>query len=272
MTTSNSLPDVQSQPFTRASVPLFAGIDQVRVRLLLPQVGESVGYLRLGAQVPDGKRGVHMSRLYREFLHEGIDIVPLDGSLPERVERTAHAQESHELTMVAGGEFLISRGAPITASLGLHPFKFAVRANWNAGVLRWTTRLQGVALLGCPCSKALSQEAGFHNQRALLTMDVEGLAPHRVTDLLGAVDVAASSPVYPVLRREDEKEVIDAIARADRYRFVEDAASALWAELARLNFDGVSLHVRSLESIHAHDAVAWAGPVGESLGIPGAVC
>jgi GTP cyclohydrolase I len=187
------------------------------------------------------------------------------------VERTARAQESRELRMAAGGEFLVSRKAPITESTGLHPFKLAVRALWSAGEIRWTTRLQGVALLGCPCSKALSQEAGFHNQRALLTMEVDGLSTHRAADLLGAIDLSASSPVYPVLRREDEKEVIDAIARADRYRFVEDAASALWAELARLDFSGVSLHVRSLESIHAHDAVAWAGPAGEELGLAGAV-
>lgn len=269
--TQSVLPDVQSQSFTRLSVPLFAGIDQVRARLSLAGAGECVGSVRLAAKVPEGKRGVHMSRLYREFLGDGSEVVALDATLPERVVRTADAQESPELSMTAGGEFVISRQSPATGSKGLHPFKLSVTALWAEGAVSWKTRVQGVALLGCPCSKALSQEAGFHNQRAVITVEVEGLETARFGDLLDAIDQAASSPVYPVLRREDEKEVIDAIARQDRYRFVEDAGSVLWAELVRSGFQGLSIHVRSLESIHAHDAIAWAGPSGQELGLAGAL-
>jgi len=266
--TSTQLPDVQSQSFTRMQVPLFAGIDQVKARLLLSGIGECVGSVKLAAAVPEGKRGVHMSRLYREFLGTGAEVVALDSTLPARIERTAVSQESPELSVTVGGEFVIARLSPATASQGLHPFKVWVKALWKDGAMVWSTRLQGVALLGCPCSKALSQEAGFHNQRAVITVEVEGLQTSRVPDLLDAVDQCASSPVYPVLRREDEKEVIDAIARSDRYRFVEDAGSVLWEALFKAGFTGTSIHVRSLESIHAHDAVAWAGPVGEALGLP----
>ncbi len=250
---------------------LSAGVDRVRVRLLLPGMRECIGMVRLGAAVPEGKRGVRMSRLYREFLGDATEVVPLDGSLKERVERTAEAQGSHALTMVIGGEFVTPRSAPLTGSIGLHPFSISVRAFWDGTGITWTTRLRGLALLGCPCSKALSQDAGFHNQRALLSIEVAGFEPDMVPALLDAIDAAASSPVYPVLRREDEKEVIDAIARADRYRFVEDAASVLWEGLVAAGFTGVSLHVRSQESIHAHDAVAWAGPSGETLGFEGAI-
>jgi GTP cyclohydrolase I len=265
----SNLPDVQSQSFARLSVPLFAGVDLVKARLRLGGAGECVGTVKLAAKVPEGKRGVHMSRLYREFLRDGAEAIPLDASLAERVERTAQSQESPELSVSLGGEFVVSRHSPATQSPGLHPFRLSVDAQWCGGGIVWKTRLQGVALLGCPCSKALSQEAGFHNQRAVLSIEVEGLATDRFQVLLDAIDQAASSPVYPVLRREDEKEVIDAIARADRYRFVEDAGSVLWAELVKAGFTGLSIHVRSLESIHAHDAVAWAGPSGELLGYSG---
>jgi GTP cyclohydrolase IB len=269
--TQSTLPDVQSQSFARLSVPLFAGIDQVKARLSLPGVGECVGSVRLAAKVPEGKRGVHMSRLYREFLKDGSEVVALDSTLPGRVERTAISQESPELSVTVGGEFVIARLSPATGSGGLHPFRLSATALWTEDRLDWKTRLQGVALLGCPCSKALSQEAGFHNQRAVISIEVDGLATDRFQALLDAIDQAASSPVYPVLRREDEKEVIDAIARQDRYRFVEDAGSVLWAELVKAGFEGLSIHVRSLESIHAHDAVAWAGPSGEVLGFTGAI-
>jgi GTP cyclohydrolase IB len=269
--TSTQLPDVQSQSFVRMHVPLFAGIDQVKARLWLADIGECVGSVKLAAAVPEGKRGVHMSRLYREFLGTGSEAVALDSTLPHRIERTAIAQESHELSVTVGGEFVIARLSPATASQGLHPFKLSVTAQWKNGAILWSTRMQGVALLGCPCSKALSQEAGFHNQRAVITVEVAGLQTSRVQDLLDAIDQSASSPVYPVLRREDEKELIDAIARSDRYRFVEDAGSVLWESLFKAGFTGTSIHVRSLESIHAHDAIAWAGPSGESLGMPQSV-
>ena len=79
------------------------------------------------------------------------------------------------------------------------------------------------------------------------------------------IDAAASNRVHPVLRREDEKEVIDILSRTNSFRFVEDAASRLLDSLDGAGFEDVSIHVRSMESIHAHDAVAWAGTRGQEM-------
>jgi len=68
-----------------------------------------------------------------------------------------------------------------------------------------------------------------------------------------------------VLRREDEKEVIDVLSRENSFRFVEDAATRLLDMLDAAGHTGASIHVRSMESIHAHDAVAWAGDRGQEL-------
>jgi GTP cyclohydrolase I len=141
-----------------------------------------------------------------------------------------------------------------------------MRAEWTetAGVtLR--TRVESAAMLACPCSKALSGDLGFHNQRGILQAEVDGDQVPRISDLLAAIDASASNRVHPVLRREDEKEVIDILSRTDSFRFVEDAATCLLDALDAAAFAGASIHVRSMESIHAHDAVAWAGSRGQEM-------
>lgn len=263
------LPDVQSQAIARSQSAAMAGIDRVRAYAVLPPGDRILASLSISAQIPDDTRGVHMSRLYRHLVLPHEAGIPLEEpTLAERIRETARAQGSLALFVRIACEAATPRLAPMTGSPGYHPYKFEVRARWSAAVpedVQFSTRVEGLALLGCPCSKALSGEAGFHNQRGAFNLEVPGFQVARIAHLLDLIDEAASSPIYPVLRREDEKETIDAIAREDRYRFVEDALFALRASLER-DFGGSSIHVRSFESIHAHDAVAWSGPRGSRLG------
>lgn len=260
--TNTELPDVQSQTSTPPRSEILAGIDRVKALVETPQ-GVFPATVRIVARVPEGHRGVHMSRLYRTFLGSEGRIALAE--LPVRIEETAQEQESVHLRFSVAWEALVDRPAPITGSRGLHPYRAEISAEWTPSGTTFRTRAQSVAMMACPCSKALSGELGFHNQRGVLQAEIDGLLPLALPRLLERIDQAASNRVHPVLRREDEKEVIDRLARDDTYRFVEDAAHHLLDGLAAEGFTGVSLHVRSQESIHAHDAVAWAGPRGEAL-------
>jgi GTP cyclohydrolase I len=263
MTNASNLPDVQSESARPARSEVLAGIDRVKIPVLLPTGHKVIATLRVAAKVPTGHRGVHMSRLYRMLA--GTSDLPI-GNLAERVLETAKAQETTELVATLAWEDLVVRDAPMTSSRGFHPFRVEMRAEWTetAGVtLR--TRVESAAMLACPCSKALSGDLGFHNQRGILQAEVDGDQVPRISDLLAAIDASASNRVHPVLRREDEKEVIDILSRTDSFRFVEDAATCLLDALDAAAFAGASIHVRSMESIHAHDAVAWAGSRGQEM-------
>lgn len=258
------LPDVQSEVVKAPRAAVTAGIDGLKTRLLLPDGRTVLASTRLGAHVPMGHRGVHMSRLARVFAPDGSPV-PLDFTLPERVRQLAATQESDRVVVRLSWEDAILRDAPATGSRGLQPYKAEVAAHWTPDSLEWSTRIQTVAMLACPCSKALSEEKGFHNQRGILQAEVAGFHPTEIEALLALVDKAGSNRTHPILRREDEKEVIDVMSRENTFRFVEDAASRLLEILEEAGYASPSIHVRSLESIHAHDAVAWAGPRGEVL-------
>ncbi len=262
MSTSASLPDVQSESSRPARTEVVAGIDRVRILLTLPSGERTVATLELVARVPNGQRGVHMSRLYRTFAPDGrIDLVAFE----DRIRATAASQESVHLSANLSWEQLVERAAPSTGSLGFHPIRLQLRADWTPSSLSVSTRMESSAMLACPCSKALSEDLGFHNQRGILQAQVDGNQVSRATDILLSLDEAASNRVHPVLRREDEKEVIDVLSRRNSFRFVEDAASLILEGLESRGFSGISLHVRSMESIHAHDAIAWAGPHGQEM-------
>lgn len=263
MTNASNLPDVQSESARPARSEVLAGIDRVKIPVLLPSGHKVIATLRVAARVPAGHRGVHMSRLYR--ILAGTSDLPV-GTFAERLLETAIAQETEHLVATLAWEDLVVRDAPITGSRGFHPYRVELRGEWTAAAgVALRTRVESAAMLACPCSKALSGDLGFHNQRGILQAEVEGDQVPRIHDLLSVIDSSASNRVHPVLRREDEKEVIDILSRTDSFRFVEDAASHLLDELDENDFLAASIHVRSMESIHAHDAVAWAGPRGQEM-------
>ncbi|HQF54918.1 MAG TPA: GTP cyclohydrolase, FolE2/MptA family [Fibrobacteria bacterium] len=263
MENKSNLPDVQSESARPARSEVLAGIDRVKIPVQLPSGHKVIATLRLAARVPEGHRGVHMSRLYRMLA--GTSDLPI-GELAQRLEETAKAQETTHLIATLAWEDIVGRDAPVTRSKGFHPYRVEMRGEWTPSTgVALRTRIESAAMLACPCSKALSGDLGFHNQRGILQAEVAGDQVPRVVELMEAIDTAASNRVHPVLRREDEKEVIDILSRTNSFRFVEDAASRLLDTLDAAGFEGVSIHVRSMESIHAHDAVAWAGARGQEM-------
>ena len=106
----------------------------------------------------------------------------------------------------------------------------------------------------CPCSKAISAH-GAHNQRGEVTYSVRFARPIWIEDLIALVESCASSELYSLLKRPDEKAVTE---RAyENPVFVEDLVrniavrseaepEILWYRVEAENF----------ESIHNHNAYA----------------
>lgn len=76
-----------------------------------------------------------------------------------------------------------------------------------------------------------------------------------VEKLVEAVESHASSPVYPILKRADEKFVTE--YAYDHPGFVEDLVRGIAGSLAGLTgIEAFKVHVLNQESIHAHDCFA----------------
>ncbi|MBO5737959.1 GTP cyclohydrolase I FolE2 [bacterium] len=106
----------------------------------------------------------------------------------------------------------------------------------------------------CPCSKEIS-EYGAHNQRAIISVKVTYAENEHVwlEDLISDIEKTASSELYPLLKREDEKYVTE--HAYNNPKFVEDVLRDV-VILLRNNDKIKSFEVEceSLESIHNHSA------------------
>ena len=106
----------------------------------------------------------------------------------------------------------------------------------------------------CPCSKEIS-DYGAHNQRARVTLRAELLQPVAWHELVRFAEDEASSEIWPMLKRPDEKWVTE---RAyENPKFVEDLVRDI---ALRMNGDArlgrYRVEVENLESIHNHSAFA----------------
>ena len=107
----------------------------------------------------------------------------------------------------------------------------------------------------CPCSKEIS-EAGAHNQRAEVSLNVKFKQFIWVEDLIRMIEDSASCELWALLKRPDEKYVTE---RAyENPMFVEDVVRKVAVSaLDNPKITWFSASVESFESIHKHSAYAY---------------
>jgi GTP cyclohydrolase I len=106
----------------------------------------------------------------------------------------------------------------------------------------------------CPCSKRIA-ERGAHNQRSHITIKARVRDHVWLEELIDVAEQEASSELYGILKRPDEKHVTE---RAyDNPKFVEDIVRDV---AVRLNAEprvlAYVVEAENFESIHNHSAYA----------------
>jgi GTP cyclohydrolase I len=106
----------------------------------------------------------------------------------------------------------------------------------------------------CPCSKEIS-DFGAHNQRGEVRLGLRFKKFIWLEDMIELVEASASSEVYSVLKRVDEKCVTE---RAySNPKFVEDIVRDVAQRLMTdENIIWFSVSAENFESIHNHSAYA----------------
>jgi GTP cyclohydrolase I len=106
----------------------------------------------------------------------------------------------------------------------------------------------------CQCSKELSR-IGAHNQLSIKTVRVRYQDFIWIEDLVDVIEQCGSSPLYALLKREDEKYVTE--LAYENPRFVEDMVREAYSRLAAMkNITWFSVETENFESIHNHSAYA----------------
>lgn len=106
----------------------------------------------------------------------------------------------------------------------------------------------------CPCSKVIS-DYGAHNQRGFVKVKLLYSNFFWIEDVIKMIEDCASTPLYSVLKRADEKFVTE--HAYDNPRFVEDVVREVYLGLKKMGFAWFSVEAETEESIHFHNAYAY---------------
>jgi GTP cyclohydrolase I len=219
----------------------------------------SVAQFALSVALPGDKKGTHMSRfisLLQDF-KEAINASSMN-SLATQMLPLLEAQAG---SIEAEYTHFINKQAPISGIQSLMDYQ----VQWTANAYKNSTHQTQVdvnlrvvvpVMSLCPCSKEIS-EYGAHNQRSHIT--ISALIDHqqslKVEDLVSIAESEASSELWGLLKRADEKFVTE--KSYDNPKFVEDlvrdVARRVEADSRILSF---VVEAENFESIHNHSAYA----------------
>ena len=249
--------DIQSSP-SLVAMP----IDRVGVKgLTLPIVvsdkvngsQHSIAEVDMTVDLPAHWRGSHMSRFVEalEDWQEELSYQSMKNLLLD-IKNRLKAEKAHVEFRFT---YFLSKTSPVTRARNLMGYNCRMVGKMdNTDKPQFMLEINVPVMTVCPCSKAISNE-GAHSQRANLRIALRMYKFLWMEEFIDIAEAAGSSPVYPLLKREDEKYVTEAAFANPA--FVEDVVRN--ASLALFNHPGVSwfkVEVESFESIHAHNAYA----------------
>jgi GTP cyclohydrolase I len=192
-----------------------------------------------------------MSR-FIEILNEHHRELHIDGveEILQKMKDRLHAKEAR---MEVIFPYFIEKSAPISGAKSLMEY----RCTYTGTLSEKTDFILSVEVpvtTLCPCSKELS-ERGAHNQRSVVSIRIRSKKLVWIEEVVAYAEESASSPLYALLKRKDEKAVTE---RAyDNPMFVEDMVREVARKLkADKRITWYNIESENFESIHNHSAYA----------------
>lgn len=220
----------------------------------------TIASLSMSVDLPKEFKGTHMSR-FIEVLNEHNDEMTIS-RLPIILRELRDRLDAKSAHIEVKFPYFIEKSAPVTESCAVMDYECTYRGTVNGSdkndiVIGVTVPVTSL----CPCSKAIS-EYGAHNQRGYVTLEVRSVPKNDghptmiwLEELIKIAEESASAPLYPLLKRPDERHVT--MQAYDNPVFVEDLVRNVAVRLqsdARVAW--FSVNVVNHESIHNHNAFA----------------
>lgn len=256
------LPDIQDSRDSRGIAIDEVGITNLRTRISFDDgVTRQQGIARVdvGVALAADRRGTHMSRMVQ--LAESIlaDFDPRSLTVP--MKEAARLLDADSAILNVSFPLGTTVTAPQSGLTSVQVHDVQVHARHDGGLTKLLTSVSTDITTLCPCSQAVS-DYGAHNQRSRVSVEVLGIDPDtypvRVIELVDLIRSVGSAPVYPLIKRGDERSVT--MQAFDSPAFVEDVVRDLSVALRRRQVSHTVTSV-NVESIHSHDAKAvlsWA--------------
>ncbi len=259
------IPDIQSHKDTRQ-----LDIDQVGIRRLKHPIrvrDRSKGDQNTNALfnmyvgLPHNFKGTHMSR-FVEVLNEYENVFSVQ-SFTDIVKEVAERLDSKSSRIEMTFSYFMEKSAPVTGVKSLVDYEATLLGQLKDGKVNIITGVVVPVTSLCPCSKEISSY-GAHNQRSHVTITVLSEQFVWLEELIELAESNASSQLYGLLKRPDEKYVTE--EAYDNPKFVEDMVRDVASEL---NQDerilAYTVESENFESIHNHSAYARISKNQETL-------
>lgn len=219
---------------------------------------QTIATVSLSVSLPAKIKGTHMSR-FIEVLNRYRGEITMT-AIPRILAdlKTRLEAEAAQVTMTF--PYFLEKIAPVSGLSGYIDCEATFVGESGPDGEKFCLQVKAPVASLCPCSKAIS-DYGAHNQRGTVDMRVRlvdnaGSLPKLwIEELVEVAESSASAPLYPLLKRSDERHVT--MQAYDNPAFVEDIVRDVAVQLrADERIASFEVTVTNYESIHAHNAFA----------------
>ncbi|MCG5187774.1 GTP cyclohydrolase FolE2 [Staphylococcus aureus] len=259
-TTKNEMTDLQSTHKDFLFEIEEVGIKNLVYPVLVDQY-QTAGTFSFSTSLTKDEKGINMSRIIESVEKHYDNGIELEFNTLYQVLCTLQTNMKQNAAGVdVSGKWFFDRYSPTTniKAVGNADVTYGLAIDGDK-VTRKELTIEATVTTLCPCSKEIS-EYSAHNQRGVVTVKTYINKDQDIVDdyknkILDAMEANASSILYPILKRPDEKRVTE---RAyENPRFVEDLIRLIAADLVEFDWlEGFDIECRNEESIHQHDAFA----------------
>jgi GTP cyclohydrolase I len=202
--------------------------------------------------LPKEFKGTHMSR-FVEVLNAHGRIVHVENinEILHALQKKLSAATSH---LEIEFPYFMSKKSPVSRQESLMDYVARFDAAACGSDIDFVLTVKANVTTLCPCSKAIARY-GAHNQRGEVTVAVRSTDVVWIEDVVAMIEKSASSELYALLKRQDEKAVTE---RAyENPVFVEDLVRNVALKLnADKRVSWYKVEAENFESIHNHNAYA----------------
>jgi GTP cyclohydrolase I len=224
----------------------------IQIRDKAHSLQNTVATIGLFVDLPKEFKGTHMSR-FIEVLNAHGNVVHVENitDILYAMQKKLNAATSH---LEMEFPFFLEKNAPVSGMTSVMDYTARFDATATGKEIDFVLTVKANVTTLCPCSKAISRH-GAHNQRGEVTVRIRSTKAIWIEDLIAIIESSASSELYSLLKRQDEKAVTE---RAyENPVFVEDLVRNVALKLkAHRDVTWYKVEAENYESIHNHNAYA----------------
>ena len=254
------LADLQNSKDIRGKHIERVGIERVKLPIAINRKKPDgvatvvMAYVSMYISIDSEITGANMSR-FMECISSYESVMLTSEHLKVIVEDMLERLQSKDGYIEIRFNYFVPRLAPVSKTRSVQGYEVSFIGREKDGKYDFVTEVTVIGTNLCPCSKEIS-EYGAHNQRCHIRAQlVPNSELYWIEDIIDTIESCVSCPIFPVLKREDEKWVTE--KAYENPKFVEDLARDVALAFDAKGVTSYTIKCTADESIHHHEAVAY---------------